>query len=333
MKLSFSTVLNHPLSPRPLMAGSPSIDGRRPLRVTADKKATQGVTEHVQTSDSLMAPVGRNLHKWLLQSPQANRAVSHVTAPFVKAVGNLAGPFIVNNVFKPWAKPPQTNAPPLLSQATIHQAERVMADRFRPQNGKVIIGISGSGFETVHCFVVSGVGPKGQVRVTHALPSYGEKPENYAGIGGAIREMLDKLNGNDTRALIGVTEQKWTEYAVQSKRNTIVLLELEAHPSAVAKTLRTLRTFLGRPYDKTLLAAETPTDATTAEFYCTELSAWLINTLRPGTVKMSSFGGYPVFQVADHMRATDVHGGPLKVLYNGHDRLDIAGVNPLPRDR
>ena len=43
--------------------------------------------------------------------------------------------------------------------------------------------------------------------------------------------------------------------------------------------------------------------------YCTEISAWFVNQLRPGTIKTSTaMGGYPVFQVADHMRATDVNG-------------------------
>ena len=38
----------------------------------------------------------------------------------------------------------------------------------------------------------------------------------------------------------------------------------------------------------------------------------------------------PVFQVPDHLAATDVHGGALKVLYNGENRLDIVHNDPHP---
>ena len=65
--------------------------------------------------------------------------------------------------------------------------------------------------------------------------------------------------------------------------------------------------------------------------YCTEVSSWFVNRLKPGTVKQSTVGGYPVYQVTDHMKATDVHKGPLKVLYNGENRLDIAGLDPFPK--
>jgi hypothetical protein len=254
-----------------------------------------------------------------------------LTAPFVKAIGNFAGPFIVKDLFNPWAKAPETPAPPPLSRDTIKTAETMMTERFRPKEGKVIIGISGGGAETVHAFIVTGVKPHGRVMITHALPSYSERAERYEGFGGAIRELLDRIKGNDSRALVGVAEQEWASYAAQSKRNTVVLLELDADPQTVQAALAELKTFIGRPYDSTMLAAEQATPASTAAFYCTELSSWFINRLRPGTVKMSSVKGYPIFQVSDHMRATTLHGGPLKVLYNGENRLDIKGLNPIPR--
>ena len=37
--------------------------------------------------------------------------------------------------------------------------------------------------------------------------------------------------------------------------------------------------------------------------YCTEISSWFVNTLRPGTIKPSEVSGLSVYQVADHMRA------------------------------
>ncbi len=82
-----------------------------------------------------------------------------------------------------------------------------------------------------------------------------------------------------------------------------------------------------------LPAADPATKATQEQMYCTEVSSWFINFLRPGTVKQSVASGMPVYQVADHMRATDVHGGPLKVLYNGQNRLDVANLDPFPKDR
>lgn len=330
MRMSFTVpVVRTSLQPRSSVTPSPRI----PLRVVPTAARAASPVRPAAPSDSLIAPVARSLHTWLLDSPRLNNAISNVTAPFVKAVGNLAGPFIVKDFFNPFAKPPETPAPDPLKRETIKAAERIMADRFRPAEGKVIIGISGSGAETVHCFVVSDVKPNGRVTITHAIPSYSNRAENYAGIGGAVRELLDRVKGNDARALEGVTEHDWATYAAKSKRNTLVLLELEANPEAIEQALQELKTFVGRPYDSTLLAGEKPTAASTAAFYCTELSSWFINRLRPGTVKMSSVKGYPIFQVADHMRATEIHGGPLKVLYNGENRLDVAGLNPIPRNR
>lgn len=334
MPVSFPIPVTRPSTPlRSRPGGAPS--RRSPLRVAPSgvpRLFPAGRASSVTPSDSLIAPVARTLHGLLLDSPRLNAAIGNLTAPFVKAVGNFAGPFIVKDFFNPFAKPPEMPAAAPLKRDTIKAAERIMADHFRPAAGKVLIGLSGSGAETVHAFVVSGVKPNGRVTITHAIPSYSSRSENYAGIGGAVRELLDRVKGNDPRALEGVVEHDWARYAVKSKRNTIVLLELDAKPEAIKQALQELKTFVGRPCDSTLLAAEKATPASTAEFYCTELSSWFINRLRPGTVRMSSVKGYPIFQVEDHLRATNVHGGPLKILYNGENRLDIAGLDPIPRN-
>lgn len=247
-------------------------------------------------------------------------------------VGNFTGP-IVKARFNPPPGAHDPSGPAPLEAATIEQARKLMAERFKPAAGKVVIGISGGGAETVHCFVVSGVKPDGTVMITQALAQYGDKVDAYEGLGGKIRKWMDGKKGLQAREMIGVVEDSWSSYAVRSKRNSVVLMEMDADPKKIEAALKDLKSFVGRPYDRTMLASDPATKATEAGMYCTEVSSWFVNRLRPGTIGMSKVSGFPVFQVADHMRATDVHGGPLKVVYNGQERLDIKGVDPFPKDR
>lgn len=260
------------------------------------------------------------VHSALSRSPRLNDAVGNLTGPMVKRMFN-----------KPSA--PGENGPPPLTARTIEEARRIMADRFRPEEGRVLIGIAGGGKETVHAFVVSGVEPDGSVTITQALAQTAGKPEDYSGVGGKLSQMLDKALGNKPEQMQGVLTESWSSYAVRSKRNSVVILELQADPKEVAKALAELEALVGKPYDKAMLGADPATPATQAGMYCTEISSWFVNRLRPGTIRPSRVMGFPIFQVADHMRATTVHGGPLKVLFNGQNRLDIAAVDPFPKER
>lgn len=244
--------------------------------------------------------------------------------------GNIVGPFVKARFNPP---PGDDHGPAPLTAATIESARKLMAEHYKPAAGKVLIAIAGGGKETVHCFVVSGVKPDGTVMITQALAQYSDRPEAYEGLGGKIRKWMDGKKGNQTREMLGVVEDSWSAYAARSQRNSIVLMELDADPAKIEATLKDLKGLVGRPYDRTMLASSPATKASEAGMYCTEISAWFVNRLKPGTIKMSKVAGYPVFQVADHIRATDVHGGPLKVLFNGQNRLDLQNVDPFPKDR
>jgi hypothetical protein len=183
----------------------------------------------------------------------------------------------------------------------------------------------------VHAFVVSGVTPDGKVKITQALAQYSDKPEDYKGLGGMIRKFLDKKLGNEPKQMQGVVEMDWSEYAKKYNRNTVVLMQLDADPAKAQAALKDLKGLVGKPYDQTMLGSTVATPASVSQMYCTEISSWFANTLKPGAIQPSMVGGYPVFQVADHMKATDVHGGPLKVLYNGENRLDIEHNDPFPK--
>lgn len=251
---------------------------------------------------------------------------------FNAVMGNLTGPFIKQRFNKP-ADPNAPAAPAALTATTVEEARRIMAERFKPQEGKVLVAIAGGGAETVHCFVVSDVKPDGKVMITQAIAQYSERPEEYKGLGGWVRKLLDKKLGNQPMQMKGVVTEEWTEYAQRSKRNSIVIMELDADPAKAQEALASLKALVGKPYDQTMLAADPATRSTEAQMYCTEISAWFVNKLRPGTIKPSKAMGLNVFQVADHMKATDVHGGPLKVLYNGQNRLDLKAADPFPKDR
>lgn len=263
------------------------------------------------------------IHGFAIKHPGFNRFLGNITGPIVKAKFNPL----------PGTKASDPGPEPLKAE-TIEAARKLMAERFKPAAGKAMIAISGGGDETVHCFVVSGVKPNGDVMITQALAQYSGRPEQYEGVGGWIRKQMDGFKHNKAEEMQGVVEESWSEYAVRSKRNSVVLMEVDADPQAIESALKDLKNMVGRPYDKTMLAASPATKASESGMYCTEISAWFVNRLLPGTVKMSEAGGgYPVFQVADHMRATDLKGGPLKVIYNGQNRLDVAGADPFPQDR
>jgi hypothetical protein len=259
-----------------------------------------------------------HLHDLLVAHPGLNKALAPVAGPFVKQKFN--GP----------DKPGDVGPAPLQA-STIEQARRIMAEHFHPEQGKVLIGVSGGGKETVHAFVVSGVEPDGKVKITQAIAQYSDKPEEYKGVGGWISKLLDKQLGNQPKQMKGVVVEDWSEYAARSKRNSIVLMELDADPAKAQAALKDLQKMVGKPYDKTMLGSDPATPATEQGMYCTEVSSWFINKLRPGTIKESQVAGYPVFQVADHLRAADLNGGPLKVLFNGQNRLDIKAADPFPK--
>ncbi|MEB3197741.1 MAG: hypothetical protein VKP62_11110 [Candidatus Sericytochromatia bacterium] len=285
-----------------------------PGAVSADKPSTAGAKQQA------LAAVMGTAYRLMVHLPWLNRWVGEVSGAIVKAR------------FNPPADKPEGPSPAPLETATIESARQIMASHFKPREGKVVIGISGAGPETVHCFVVSGVKADGRVSITQALAQYGEV-EAYRGVGGLVRRAMDRLMGNQAREMRGVVEEDWNEYARRSQRNSVVLLELDADPARVQAVLQELKGLVGRPYDRTLLAAAPATRASEAAMYCTEVSSWFINKLRPGTVRMSKVSGYPVFQVTDHMKATELHGGPLRVLYNGQGRLDVAALDPFPKDR
>lgn len=249
-----------------------------------------------------------------------------------RAIGRLSGPVIKQRFNAPLA-PGADPGPRALAEITIEEARALMARHFRPTEGKVLVGISGAGDETVHAFVVSGVRPDGSVRITQALAQVSDVPEDYRGFGGKVSQVLDRWLGNAPTRMQGVVEEDWVSYARRSGRNSIAILEMDADPIQARSALDELRTLVGRPYDRTLNASDPATPASKAGFYCTEVSSWFLNRLRPGTIVPSRVKGYPVFQVADHMRATTLHGGPLRVLYNGENRLDIRGLDPFPRQR
>jgi hypothetical protein len=260
------------------------------------------------------------LYGVIVKHPMANDAVGYVTGPIVK------------HTFNAPAKAGKS-APAPLDAATIEAARKVMVANFRPEAGQVLVAISGGGDVTVHCFVVSGVSPAGHVQLTQAIAQTDEAPENYDGPGGRVMKALDGVERNAPRKMDGVVVADWKDYANRSKRNSIVLLALDTTPTKASGALAQLKALVGRPYDRTMLAADPATAASMQAFYCTELTAWFINTLRPGTVKLSKVAvGYPVFQVVDHMRATTLHGGPLRVIFNGRNRLDIAALDPHPRE-
>ncbi|MEB3222559.1 MAG: hypothetical protein VKS61_10820 [Candidatus Sericytochromatia bacterium] len=263
----------------------------------------------------------KTLHGWMARHPRFARLVGDVTGPFVK------------RRFNPLPGKVADVGPAPLRADTVEAARALMAGRFRPAEGKAIIGISGGGKETVHAFVVSGVKPDGSVLITQALAQYSDRPEIYDGPTGWLRKLLDRKLGNQPRQMMGVVEEDWTRYAARAERNSVVLMEVEADPAKLEATLRDLKRLVGRPYDRTMLASDPATAATEAGMYCTEVSSWFVNRLHPGTVKMSEVSGYPAVQVVDHLRATDVHGGRLKVLYNGESRLDVKGLDPFPVDR
>lgn len=259
------------------------------------------------------------VHDFMQRSPQLTEALSDLTSPLIKRKFNAPSKAAAGAI-----------APPLMPR-TIEEARSLMAARFKPDEGKVLIGISGGGKETVHAFVVSGVKPDGSVQITQALAQTSEQAEAYRGVGGKVGKLMDKVLGNQPNRMQGVVEEDWSRYAVRAKRNSIALFELEADPKVVHETLQEMKGLLGKPYDGTMLAADPATPATLQGMYCTEISAWFVNRIKPGTIKQSDILGYPLYQVADHMKATTVHGGPLKVLYNGENRLDIRAADPFPR--
>lgn len=299
----------------------------RPQRLAS--RATASVVRHeapavvraatvpVQTP-GFKAKVLRAAHAFLNRHPKINKAIGFITEPMVKRKFNAPA--------APGAGPV---AAPLKTE-TIEKARAMMAERFKPEQGKVLIGISGGGKETVHAFVVSGVKPDGAVEITQAIAQYSDKPQAYEGVSGKITKLIDKKLGNQPNEMKGVVVEDWAEYAQRSKRNSIVLLELEATPAAAREALSEMKKMIGRPYDPTMLGSDPATAASEQAMYCTEITSWFVNKLKPGTIQASEVAGFPVFQVADHMRASNVHGGPLKVLYNGENRLDLKGLNPFP---
>lgn len=306
------------LAPRPV---APAV---KPVQVAAPAKPAQAPAEpgfFKRILDGAIAGLLGGTHTLLTKSPWLNQAI-----------GNISGP-IVKRKFNTPAGANDDPGPAQLKPETIEQARQLMAERFKPKEGKVLVAISGGGDETVHCFVVSEVKPNGQVMITQALAQSIGPAEDYSGFGGMIRKFMDKKMGNQPNQMQGVVNESWTDYAVRSHRNSIVVMEMEADPAKIEEALKELKTLVGKPYDKAMLAADPATKSTKAAMYCTEVSSWFINKLRPGTVKQSYVKGFPIFQVADHMRATTDHGGPLKVLFNGQNRLDVKAVDPFPKDR
>lgn len=248
-----------------------------------------------------------------------------------RALGVVAGPFIKQR-FNPAPKPDQVQTwPDAFTPEEVRGLEAKMAQSFKPQEGKVLVALCGGGKETVHAFVVSGVTPDGHVKITQALAQTNGKPEDYSGVSGFIRKFLDRKLGNSPEQMTGVVEEDFASYALRAKRNTFVLLELDADPAEAQKALQELKGLVGKPYDRTLMSGAKATKASQQEMYCTEISSWFVNRLKPGTIQQSRMYGYPLYQVADHMRATTLHGGPLKVLANAGNRLDLEAVDPFPK--
>ena len=315
--MAISPIQSRPIVSRPARAVQPPAPVLRPA-APAPAPAAPATPGFGQRA---MGFAVEKIQALLVRSPRLNRALGHLSGPFIKQRFNAP------------AKPGAETGPAPLSAATIAEAQKIMAARFRPKEGKVLIGIAGGGKETVHAFVVSGVKPDGKVTITQALAQYSDRPEQYEGLGGWIRKKLDQKLGNEAKEMIGVVEDDWAAYARRSNRNSVVLLELDADPKQIEETLKQLKGLVGKPYDQTMLTSDPATAATEMAMYCTEISSWFVNRLRPGTIPRSEVSGLSVYQVADHMRATDVHGGPLKVLYNGQNRLDLKKIDPFPQDR
>lgn len=290
---------------QPPAAHSPSL-------VEAVRKDVKRSAKHVLTSTLSMT------HDVLEKSPQLNEALGAVTGPIVKRMFNSPD------------KPGQSGPAPLQAQ-TIEQARALMVQNFKPAAGKMLIGISGGGKKTVHSFVVSGIKPDGRVLITQAIAQVGSQPEDYRGIGGRVSQAMDKLLGNQPNKMKGVVEEDWNEYAARAHRNSIVLLEVDADPEKARHALEELSKLVGKPYDHTMLGSSATTTATQQQMYCTEITAWFVNAIRPGTIKPSDVYGFSGFSVEDHLRATDAHGGPLKILFNGENRIDVAADSPYPQ--
>ena len=246
-----------------------------------------------------------------------------------EAVGNFTGPYIKHKFNAPAVAGALGPAP--LKAETIAAARQKMIEAFKPQQGKAVIAIAGGGDTAVHAFVVSDVTKDGHVKITQAIAQVNGKPDDYRGIGGFIRWVLDKfVFKNPMQQMKGVVVEDWDEYAVRSQRNSVVVMEVDADPAKLQATLKKLQGLVGKPYDRTMTASDPATKSSEMAMYCTEISAWFVNELHPGTIKQSTVAGMPVFQVPDHLAATDVHGGALKVLYNGENRLDIVHNDPHP---
>ncbi|HEY9723948.1 MAG TPA: hypothetical protein V6D47_18245 [Oscillatoriaceae cyanobacterium] len=280
------------------------------------KAATKAAPSLVQRAE---ADVVGGVHDVLTHSTLLNKMMSPFSGPFVK------------HMFNAPAKAGAYAGPAALTDLQIEQARKLMAANFKPQDGKVLIALSGGGGKTVHSFVVTGVGPDGKVQITQAIAQTGTKPETYKGVGGFIRKILDKILGNKPLQMQGVVTEDWSTYAKESQRNTFVLMQLDTTPQKAQDALQAVKADVGKPYDETMLSSDPATPATNQALYCTEVASSFVNGLLPGTVKQSTVSGYPVFQVADFMRASDVNGGPLKVLSNVGNRLDIKDANPIPK--
>lgn len=289
----------------------------QPAPVAAKPEAKPGVFSRAKSW--VLAQVVGGVSWAMRHSPGLNQAIGHVSGPFVKQRFNAP------------PKPGEPTGPSPLDEAAIKAAEAQMRAAFDPSKGKLVVGLAGTETETVHAFVVSSVKPDGTVMITQALAQYNGKPEEYKGIGGWISKKLDQHLGNKPEQMMGVVEEPWASYAARSKRNTAVVMSFDADPAKAQEALATLKSFVGRPYDKTMLAAEPATKASEAGMYCTEIAAWFVNKLLPGAVQTSKASGLDAFQVADIMRASTLHGGPLRVRHNAHDRLDVRAADPHPK--
>jgi hypothetical protein len=252
----------------------------------------------------------------MLASEGLTDVVGHVTGPLVK--------FRFNGPQKPGGPAP-------LSPLDVDAARQAMVAHFHPERGEVVVVVTGGGRETVHAAVVTGVSATGDVRIEQAIAQTGRDLETYAGPLGILSRMLDAWKGNAPVRMQGVLEDDWSRYAVAARRNTALVLSLQGEPVRARAALARVRDWIGRPYDRCLLAAEPATPASDRELYCTEIVAAFFNRVRPGTVGMSIVTGYRAFQVRDLMAATTLHGGALHIRFNAGDRLDVAGLDPFPR--
>jgi len=253
--------------------------------------------------------------RWMVASEGLTEVVGHVTGPMVKHRFN---------------GPQKPGGPVPLSQADIEAARKAMVAHFHPERGEVVVLVTGGGRETVHAAVITGVSATGDVRIEQAIAQTGREPETYPGWLGGLSRWVDTRLGNSMFRMQGVLEDDWSRYAPAARRNTALVLSLQGDPARARSALGQVRGWIGRPYDRCLLAAEPATAATDREFYCTEIVAAYLNRVRPGVVGMSVVTGYRAFQVRDLMAATTRHGGPLQVWFNAGDRLDVAGLDPFP---